>query len=192
LHIRIDPSTIRQGLSECNTKASEVEITRYFIAIELPDDERTPYGVVAPDIPGCFSAGDTLDEAIANAEEAIVLQLEDMIDRNLELPEPSVPEDFLAEFSGWAYVGINVDPQQLSTKAKRINITIPEGALYLIDRATEKAHTNRSAFLYESALSRIQDRRVSQYHKSMTVKLTSEKTPSRRATPKKKPKRKAG
>ena len=72
----------------------------YFIAIELPKKgEDTAYGVVVPDIPGCFSAGDTLDEAIVNAEEAIVLQLEDMIERNLELPEPScdrVPSyDFL-------------------------------------------------------------------------------------------------
>jgi len=108
-----------------------------------------------PDIPGCFSAGDTLDEAIANAEEAIVLQLEDMIKRNLDLPKPSSIEDFMNDYPGWAFVGVEVDPQQLSTKAKRINITVPEGALYLIDRAAEKAHTNRSAFLYESALARI-------------------------------------
>lgn len=34
----------------------------YFIAIELPKkDADTAYGVVVPDIPGCFSAGDTLN-----------------------------------------------------------------------------------------------------------------------------------
>ncbi|HET7925874.1 MAG TPA: type II toxin-antitoxin system HicB family antitoxin, partial [Rhodanobacteraceae bacterium] len=46
------------------------------IAIELGDAKHA-YGVIVPDLPGCFSAGDTLEEAIANAEEAILLHLED-------------------------------------------------------------------------------------------------------------------
>jgi hypothetical protein len=41
---------------------------RYPIAIE-PRTERSEYGVVIPDLPGAFSAGETLDEAIAGAEE---------------------------------------------------------------------------------------------------------------------------
>ncbi len=169
---------------------------RYYIALEIPDDDHTAVGVVVPDIPGCFSAGDTLDEAIANAEEAITLQLEDMIERNLELPVPSSIESFMDDYkeSTWAFVGVEIDPQQLSTKARRINITVPEGALYLIDRAAEKAHTNRSAFLYESALSRIQGRNVGQYEiyrDSNTGRNVSAKTPKRRVAAKKKTKRKA-
>jgi predicted RNase H-like HicB family nuclease len=42
---------------------------RYPIAIE-PRIETSAYGVVIPDLPGCLSAGDTLEEAIAGAEEA--------------------------------------------------------------------------------------------------------------------------
>ena len=42
---------------------------RYPIAIEL-GDEAQAFGIVVPDLPGCFSAGDTLDEALNNAEEA--------------------------------------------------------------------------------------------------------------------------
>ena len=125
----------------------------YFIAIELPNKGKdTAYGVVVPDIPGCFSAGDTLEEAIANATEAIVMQLEDMIERKLDLPEPSPPEELARakEFKGWMFVGVDVDPQQLSTKAKRINITIPEGVLYMVDRAAAKSHTTRSAFLTDA------------------------------------------
>jgi predicted RNase H-like HicB family nuclease len=34
-------------------------------------DEGTSYGVSFPDVPGCISAGDTLDEALANAAEAL-------------------------------------------------------------------------------------------------------------------------
>lgn len=34
-------------------------------------DERTSYGVSFPDVPGCISAGDTFEEAVANAAEAL-------------------------------------------------------------------------------------------------------------------------
>ena len=34
-------------------------------------DEGTSYGVSFPDVPGCISAGDTFEEAIANAAEAL-------------------------------------------------------------------------------------------------------------------------
>ena len=45
---------------------------RYPIAMER-GTETTAYGVVVPDLPGCFSAGDTLDETISSAEEAAAL-----------------------------------------------------------------------------------------------------------------------
>ena len=44
----------------------------YPIAIETGTSTEA-YGVVVPDLPGCFSAGDTLDEAMENAKEAIEL-----------------------------------------------------------------------------------------------------------------------
>jgi predicted RNase H-like HicB family nuclease len=34
-------------------------------------DEGTGYGVSFPDVPGCISAGDTFEEAVANAGEAL-------------------------------------------------------------------------------------------------------------------------
>lgn len=42
---------------------------RYPIVIE-PGSGETAFGVVVPDLPGCFSVGDSLDEAIQAAEEA--------------------------------------------------------------------------------------------------------------------------
>ena len=51
---------------------------RYPIAIE-PGDEAQAFGVVVPDLPGCFSAGDTLDEALSNAEEAVVAWIDAML-----------------------------------------------------------------------------------------------------------------
>jgi antitoxin HicB len=44
----------------------------------LEPDETGGYVVVCPSLPGCYSQGDTVEEALANIEEAILLCLEDI------------------------------------------------------------------------------------------------------------------
>ena len=61
---------------------------RYPIAIE-PRTERSDYGVVIPDLPGCFSAGETLEEAIACAEEAGLAWIDAALDAGAAIPPPS-------------------------------------------------------------------------------------------------------
>ena len=39
--------------------------------ILIHKDKGSSYGVTVPDLPGCFSVGDTLDESMAMAREAI-------------------------------------------------------------------------------------------------------------------------
>jgi predicted RNase H-like HicB family nuclease len=51
-------------------------------------DEGTSYGVSFPDVPGCVSAGDTLEEALANAREALVAHLALMIEDRDTIPAP--------------------------------------------------------------------------------------------------------
>jgi predicted RNase H-like HicB family nuclease len=51
-------------------------------------DEGTSYGVSFPDVPGCTSAGDTLDEALANAAEALAGHLALMRADGDQIPEP--------------------------------------------------------------------------------------------------------
>lgn len=42
-------------------------------------DQDSDYGVTVPDLPGCFSAGETLDAALENAKEAIECHLEGLL-----------------------------------------------------------------------------------------------------------------
>ena len=51
---------------------------RYFVELD-GSEPGVGYDVTVPDLPGCTSAGDDLDEALRNAKEAIALHLEAMI-----------------------------------------------------------------------------------------------------------------
>ena len=83
---------------------------RYPIGIETGDSKHA-YGVVVPDLPGCFSAGDNLDEALSNAREAILLHLEGLLDDGQAFPRPSTIEELRGKRSyrrrTWAIVDVS-------------------------------------------------------------------------------------
>lgn len=54
-----------------------------------PDPDYGGYVVVCPSLPGCYSQGKTVSEALANIREAIELALEDMESRGEQIPDPS-------------------------------------------------------------------------------------------------------
>ncbi|HLX64310.1 MAG TPA: type II toxin-antitoxin system HicB family antitoxin [Planctomycetota bacterium] len=89
---------------------------RYPIAIEWGDAKHA-FGVVVPDLPGCFSAGDTLDEAISNAQKAITLSLEDRV-RQGDAPPKTKPIKThwkKAKFKGWEWAVANVKADATSS-----------------------------------------------------------------------------
>ncbi len=59
---------------------------RYAVVIEK--GERN-YSAYVPDLPGCVSVGDTLEEAKAEIREAIEFHLEGMREDGLPIPPPS-------------------------------------------------------------------------------------------------------
>jgi predicted RNase H-like HicB family nuclease len=83
---------------------------KYPIAIE-PGNAEQAFGVVVPDLPGCFSAGDTLELALDNAREAIDLWLETTIDDGGAIPEPRpIGEHYNApQYAGWIWAVLDID-----------------------------------------------------------------------------------
>ena len=114
-------------------------------------DGGSDYGVTVPDFPGVFSGGETLDEALANMQDAIETFYEgEEVER---LPDPSPLERVLAseDAEGGAVVLVDVNFDFLEKKAVPVNITVP---LYLrnrIDRAAKARGMTRSAFLVRAA-----------------------------------------
>lgn len=68
---------------------------RTYIALIRKEPE-TEYWVDIPDIPGCVSAGKTVDEARASFAEAIDFHIEGMLLEGAPIPEPRLLNDVLA------------------------------------------------------------------------------------------------
>lgn len=59
--------------------------------ILIPDRESGGFVVEVPSLPGCYSQGETKEEAIANIREAINLHIESMIAHGEDVPEDVDP-----------------------------------------------------------------------------------------------------
>ncbi len=122
--------------------------------ILIHKDRKSDYGVTVPDLPGCFTAGATLDEAMAMAREAIELHLEGLIDEGQPVPAPTTIESHRRnpEYSGGTWAVVAVDQSKLRMQAKRINITMPERTLDAVDRFARQHGETRSGLLARAAM----------------------------------------
>ena len=122
------------------------------IAME-PATKKSAFGAVVPKLPGCFSAGEMLDEAIQNAQEAIDSHCETLIEDNLDIP----PATSIAkhqkdpEFAGWIWALVDVPVEKYLGPAEKINITVPRLILSRIDEYAKGHGATRSGFLVQAA-----------------------------------------
>ena len=126
---------------------------RYPIAIEI-GDRNTAFGVVTPDLPGCFSAGDTLDEVIKSAHEAALAWIEATLDAGGQVPAPSSLDAVRnnPDYAGWTLGVIEINPDMLDDTSERVNILLPRRILKRLD-AQAKAHgESRSGYIAHLAL----------------------------------------
>ena len=131
------------------------------IPIVIHKDADSVYGVTVPDVPGCFSWGDTIEEAMKNAQEAIFSHFETLLelDEDIELDcsgmEQLVHDPAYAD-DGWKlWALVDVDLATLDKKPERINVSIPRFVLHKIDSYVGLKHETRSGFLSRAALTMI-------------------------------------
>ena len=128
---------------------------KFPVAIES-GTAKTAWGVVVPDLPGCFSAADSgVDEAIDNARESIELWIETALDSGQDIPKPSLISDLQKkkEFKGWTWAIVEISPALLSDEIERVNITLPKRVLARLDAKAKLAGENRSAYIAHLAMS---------------------------------------
>lgn len=106
----------------------------------------TGFGVFFPDLPGCVSAGGTIQEAAHNAEEALSGHLVTASEHGDEIPQPSDLDALERDpdVDEAARILVRAD---LPGRFVRLNITLDEALVAAIDRVAP----NRSGFLADAA-----------------------------------------
>lgn len=118
-------------------------------AIAIHKDAGSDYGVSVPDLPGCISAGESIEDAIAMAREAIELHLIGLIEEGGFPPEPTPIEQWRAhpDYAGATWAVVRIEESNLSNKAQRVQITLPERLLAAVDEYADRNSQTRSGLL---------------------------------------------
>ncbi len=124
--------------------------------IVIHKDSDSDYGVTVPDIPGCFSAGSTVEEAMEMAKEAIECHIEGLLMDNDPIPLLHQKGTLIeihqknSAYNNGIWAMIEVDLSKLSVKSKRVNITVPESLLNTVDQYAKKHGETRSGLLAQA------------------------------------------
>lgn len=123
--------------------------------IAIHKDDGSVYGVTVPDIPGCFSWGETIEDAIRNARQAVTSHIETMVEHGQDIDFTCSAIEALSReeaYAGAIWALADVDISKLDSKPERINVSFPRFVLRKIDAYVEKRHETRSGFLARVAL----------------------------------------
>jgi len=98
-----------------------------------------------PDLPDCFSAGDTLDEAL----EAAAAWVDAALDRGMPVPPASSLEAIrnLRGYKGWTVRLIDLEDTFFDDTVERVNITLPRRVLRRLDDMARTAGQSRSGLI---------------------------------------------
>lgn len=116
-------------------------------------EESGKYGVTVLDLPGCFSVGESAEEALAAAAEAIDGHVELLAEEGAPIPQVRPVDAHLhsPQLEGGLLAVIDVPVERYFGPAEKINITVPALTLKRIDEYASRHGESRSAFLVKAA-----------------------------------------
>ena len=95
----------------------------------IPDLDEGGYAVNWPELPGCVTCGETLEQAVRNAEDAKYTWLETAIEEGTEIPEPMNLDDYSGQFKLRLPKSLH---RTLSEQASAEGISMNQYCLYLL------------------------------------------------------------
>jgi len=118
----------------------------YMASVET--EEEGGYSVSFPDLEGCFTQGDTFEDAVRYAADAAAQWLE----AHGSYPEPSNPVEITAAIIEGGGIPAAIEPPALKARTVPVTISLLETVLRRIDTAAEMQGMTRSAFISTAAL----------------------------------------
>lgn len=122
----------------------------YPVALDIGTSSQA-VGVKVPDLPTCYSAGNTVEEALKNVAVAIAMHLEGLIAEGGVAPFGSSVSRYMGieEFEGCVWALVNVNSNEYFGDNEKINITLPSVLIEKIDKyiCGNQDFRSRSEFL---------------------------------------------
>ena len=95
----------------------------------VPDTEEGGFAVSFPDLPGCLTCGETVDQAILNAADAKKVWIEAALESGIEIPLPDSLDDYSGQFKLRIPKSLH---RSLAENSKREGISMNQYCLYLL------------------------------------------------------------
>ena len=103
----------------------------------VPDTEESGYVASYPELPGCITCGETVADAVANAEDAKKAWLSAAIEDKIEITEP----DSAASYSGQFKLRLpKTLHKTLAEDSKKEGVSMNQYCVYLLAKNSEKEH----------------------------------------------------
>ena len=97
----------------------------------IPDADEGGFVVTFPDLPGCLSSGETVEEACRNAEDAKYEWLMAAIEEDMPIPEPDSIEDYSGQFKLRLPRSLH---RQLALQSKREGVSMNQYCVFLLSQ----------------------------------------------------------
>lgn len=103
----------------------------------VPDTEESGYVASYPELPGCITCGETIADAVANAEDAKKSWLSAAIEDNIEIAEPGSAESYSGQFKLRLPKTLH---KTLAEDSKKEGVSMNQYCVYLLAKNSEKEH----------------------------------------------------
>ena len=96
-----------------------------------PDTDEGGYIVSFPDLKGCLTSGETIDDAVRNAEDAKREWLAAAIESGIEIPVPDTDDDYSGQFK------LRI-PKEMRKISYRLHNALIAGRSYLVQKQCQQ------------------------------------------------------
>ena len=110
----------------------------------VEDKDEGGYVLSYPDLPGCITCGDTMQDAIINAQDAKKAWLEAALEEGIEIYEPDSLEDYSGQFKLRIPRSLH---KSLAEHSKKEGISMNQYCLYLLTKMTLFSHQNKNIII---------------------------------------------
>lgn len=111
-------------------------LERKYPLVVVQEDDGS-YFVEYPDLKGCFSTGDTLEEAVQLSYDAKKAWIETAIDENIDIPIPKTENEYSGNFKLRMPKSLH---KSLADAAKEEGISMNQYCIYILSKELEHGH----------------------------------------------------